>query len=123
MIERMLRQVFGLLLGLVVLSLLLGLVIGLVRQGGAVAATSIMHTVPKILADFVVTIIAGFFFVGLGVRAHQALTGRGGRAGRERDVHERQMRLTARRLAEGVPLMTAPELPADPDPAIAMEED
>lgn len=123
MIERMLRQVFGLLLGLVVLSFLLGLVIGLVRQGGATAVTSIMHAVPKILADFVVTLITAFFFVGLGVRVHQVVTGHGGRAGRERDVHERQMRLTVRRPAEGVPLMTAPELPADPDPAIAMEED
>ena len=123
MIERLLRHMFEFLLVLVVLSFLLGLVLGLLRQGGVVATTAITHAIPRLLADVLVTLTTGVFFIGLGVRAHQALTGRGGRVGRERDVHERQMRLTVRRPAEGVPLMTAPELPVDPDPALAMEEE
>jgi hypothetical protein len=78
----------------------------------------------QILFDvFVGLILAGVFFVGLGVRAQQLLTGRGGRAGRERDTHDRQARLTVRRPAEGVPVITTPELPTDHDPAISVEDD
>ena len=77
----------------------------------------------RLLAGVVGIIVAVVFFVGLGVRAQQLLTGRGGRAGRERDTHDRQARLTVRRQAEGVPVITTPELPTDHDPAISMEDD
>lgn len=116
------KRIFDLLVLLIVLSIVFGLVTGLLRHGEAVATTSMAHAVPMIPADVVVILMAGVFFVGLGARVHQFLTGHGGRAGREHDARERQVRLTVRRLAEGVPATTAPELPDDPDPAIAMEE-
>ena len=123
MIARLLGRPFQFLLGIAALSFLLGLVIGLVRQGGAVATTSVIDTVPKIFGGILVAIMTVLFLAGLGVRVHQALTGRGSRGGRERDASERQVRLAVRRLAEGVPAITVPELPADPDPAISMEDD
>ena len=122
MIDRLLRHMSGLLLGLVVLSFLLGLVLGIARHGGTVAVASIKRAIPTILGGVVGTFMTGIFFLGLGVRIHQSLTGHGGRAGREHSARERQVRLTLRRLAEGVPATTAPELPEDPDPAISMEE-
>ena len=82
-----------------------------------------IEPVQRLLAGFVGIIVAGMFFVGLGVRAQQLLTGRGGRAGRERDTHDRQARLSVRRPAEGVPVITTPELSTDPDPAISMGDD
>ena len=117
MIERLLGQMFKLLMVIAVVSVLLGFVIG-----AAVAATSITHVVPTIIADVLATLATGVFF-GLGVRIHHALTGRGGHAGRERDAHERQERLTVRRAAEEVPAVMLPELPEDSDPAISMEDD
>ncbi len=63
------------------------------------------------------------FIIGLGVRAQQFITGRGGRNSRERTDQERQERLAVRRPAEGVPPIAAPELPADPDPVLTLEED
>lgn len=83
---------------------------------------SIATAIPAFVGDVFGTVITGVFFVGLGVRAHSLLTGRGARAGRERDARERQMRLTVRRPAEDVPVTTVRELPDDPDPAISMEE-
>lgn len=116
----MLGRALNLIAKLTLLLFLLGLLIGLVRQAAAVAAMK--HAVPTILADVGGILLTGIFFVGLGVRVHQFLTGHGGRAGREHGARERQVRLTVRRPAEGVPATTAPEMPEDPDPAIAMEE-
>ena len=76
----------------------------------------------RLLAGVVGIIVAVVFFVGLGVRAQQLLTGRGGRSGRERDTHDRQARLSVRRPADGVPVITTPELSTDSDPAISMED-
>lgn len=123
MIDRLLRHMFELLVALFVLSFLIGLGVGLLRQCGAITVPGIARAIPRVIADVVVTLLTGVFFVGLGVRAQQLLTGRGGRAGQERGAQDRQVRLTVRRPAEGVPAIAAPELPADPDPAIELEED
>ena len=123
MIARLLGRLFQFLCGIAALSFLLGLVFGLVRQGGEVANTSVIDTVPNFLAGILLGLLAVFFMAGLGVRVHQTLTGRGSRPGRERDASERQLRLAVRRPAEGVPAITVPDLPADPDPAISMEDD
>ena len=82
-----------------------------------------IESLQMLFGAFVGVILTGVFFVGLVVRAQQILTGRGGRAGRERDTHDRQARLTVRRQAEGVPVITTLELPTDHDPAISMEDD
>ena len=82
-----------------------------------------IESLQMLFGAFVGVILTGVFFVGLVVRAQQLLTGREGRAGRERDTHDRQARLSVRRPAEGVPVITTPELPTDPDPAISMEDD
>lgn len=123
MIDRLLRHMFELLVALFVLSFLIGLGVSLLRQCGAITGPGIARAIPRVIADVVVTLLTGVFFVGLGVRAQQLLTGRGARAGQERGSQERQARLTVRRPAEGVPAIAAPELPADPDPAIVLEED
>ena len=87
-----------------------------------VAVASITRVIPTLLAGFIGTVMTGILLMGLVVRVHQLLTGHGGRAGRDHGARERQVRLTVRRLAEGVPEVSAPELPADPDPAISMED-
>jgi uncharacterized protein YacL len=118
----MLGRALELIAKLTLLSFLIGLMIGLMHQLGAVAVASITRAIPTTLASVAVTLMTGIFFIGLGVRVHQTITGHGGRAGREHGARERQVRLTVRRVAEGVPATTTPELPEDPDPAISMEE-
>ena len=123
MIERLLRQIFELLVFLVILSFLFGTLVGLVRGVGAVAVGSVSHVLPRVFGDTVATVLIAVFLVGLGARAHRALTGRGGRGGREHAVHERQARLAVRRAAEGVPEIVTHEPPEDSDPALAVQED
>jgi hypothetical protein len=118
----MLGRALELIAKVTLLSFLIGLMIGLMHQLEAVAVVSITRAVPTILTDVAVTLMTGIFFIGLGVRVHQLITGRGGRAGLEHGARERQVRLTVRRVAEGVPTTMTPELPEDPDPAISMEE-
>lgn len=103
-------------------SFLLGLALGIAHHGGMIVVAAITRAIPTLLAGVAVTLMTGIFFIGLGVRVHQIITGHGGRAGREHGARERQIRLTVRRVAEGVPATTTPELPEDPDPAISMEE-
>ena len=122
MIERLIRHICGLLLGIAVFSFLLGLALGIAHHGRMIVVASITRAIPTILAGVAVTLMTGIFFVGLGVRVHQIITGYGGRAGREHGARERQVRLTVRRVAEGVPTTSAPAVPEDPDPAISMEE-
>ena len=121
MIERLLRHLRELLLGIVVFSFLLGLALGIAHHGRMIVA-SITRAIPTILAGVAATLLTGTFFIGLGARVHQIITDHGGRAGRELGARERQVRLTVRRVAEGVPATTTPELPEDSDPAISMEE-
>ena len=99
------------------------IVLGIARHGGAVVVASLARAISTILAGVVASLMTGIFVVGLAVRVHQFLTGQGGRAGREHGARERQVRLTVRRPAEGVPATTVPELPEDPDPALSMEDD
>lgn len=123
MIERLMRLVFELLVLLMVLSFALGLAGGLLREGCAVVGTTTQHVIPHLLADVIVTLATGLFCIGLAVRLQRALSGRNGRAGRDRAAQERQVRLAVRRPAEDVPVIPLDAgPPPDPDPAIDLEE-
>jgi hypothetical protein len=122
-IERLMKRIFDLLMLLIVLSIAIGLLLGVVRQGGAVAAPSVTHAAPNLLAHFLVTLLTGVLLLGLAVRIREALTRGDGRAGRDRASRERAMRQRVRRPAEGVPpINNRREVQADPDPAIGDDE-
>jgi hypothetical protein len=81
-----------------------------------------LDRVLRLIVTLTTLLMTGVFFVGLGVRVHHSLTGRGGRAGREHEARKRQVRLSVRRPAEGVPATGVPALTEDPDSAISMGE-
>jgi len=123
MIERLLRHIFDLLILLVVVSFVLGLALGLLHQGGAAIGATAGRIVPRLIADIVVTLLIGIFCAGLAVRVQRAVTGHGGRTGRERAAQERQVRLAVRRPAADVPVIPAEHgPPPDPDPALDLGE-
>ena len=124
MIERLLRHIFDLLVLLVVVSFVLGLAVGLLREGGAAVGVAAGRIVPRLMADTVVTLLVGMFCVGLAARVQRALTGHGGRTGRERAAQERQVRLAVRRPAADVPVIPAEQGPLpDPDPALDLGDE
>jgi hypothetical protein len=121
MIGRLMRLIFELLIVLVVASFALGLVLGLLREGGAAAASAAGAAIPRLIADVVATLLTGIFCVGLVVRAQRALRRRGARAGRDRDAQERHARVAVRRPAADVPVVPPEHGPApDPDPALEL---
>lgn len=123
MIERLMRMIFELLVVFVLLGLLISVLPDLLQQGCRASATTAKQVVPRLLADVLITLSNGLFFIGLGVRLHRGFGGRDARAGRERAAQERQARQAVRRRADDVPVEGLPEPEADPDPALRLEED
>lgn len=123
MIDRLMRMIFELLVLFVLLGVLVGVLPDLVQQGCRASAATAHHVLPRLLADVVITLGTGLFFIGLGVRLHRGLGGRDSRSGRERAVQERQARHAVRRRADDVPVEGLPEPEADPDPALHLGED
>jgi hypothetical protein len=123
MIERLLRRAFELLILLVVVSFVVGALLGLLRQSAGTMSV-VGSAIPRLVADVVVTLLTGTFFVGLAVRIGRAVAGRGRHGGRGRDAHERQARVAVRRPAVDVPAIPTDDGPApDPDPALELGND
>jgi len=123
MIDRLLRMILELLVVFVLLGVAIGAVPALLREGCHVGAGVAHHVVPRLIADGIITLAAGLFCIGLGVRLHRSLGGHDSRGARERDAQERHARLAVRRRADEVPVEGLTEPPADPDPALDLGDD
>lgn len=121
MLDRVLKLIVTLTLLLFLVQAVVGLVCRVLETMCLGTVSAIGHAA-SLVGGLLVVVGVACLFVGLGVRVHQLLTGQGSRAGREHGARERQVRLTVRRPAEGVPAATVPELPEDPDPALSMED-